>query len=163
MDRLTVRKTLSELAFAKVDFTLRDVVAEARAYLWIAGLAFVFGFIFLLVELLSADLVIWNGRCVPAFFDGGVAHYTVAGQKFFADNPPLPNRSPRMVTVCYYPSDPGNGYIVHPSAYWVEGGLVAGPFGVALVLVILGILRSVRRLREPPSLPPLPTFREPSG
>ena len=142
---------------------MRDAVAEARVYLWIAGIACAIGFIFLWVELLSPDLVIWNGRCVPAFFDGGVASYTVAGHEFFSDNPPLPDQSPRKVTVCYYPSEPANGYIVHPAAYWVEGGLIAGPVGVELLLVILGMLRSVRRLREPPSLPPLPTFRERSG
>ena|ERR1700731_223901 len=145
------------------EFTLGDVLHEARVYLWIAGLAFLFGLIFLLTELLSPDLVIWTGRCVPAFFDGGVAHYTVAGQPFTADNPPLPDRSPRTVTVCYSASEPGNGYIVHPGAYWVGGSLIGGPFALALVLVAVGMLRSARRLRSAPELPPLPTFTQRSG
>ena len=141
-----------------MEYTVRDVVAGARAYLWIGGIAFLFGVIFLLVELQSPDLVIWNGRCVPAFYDGGVAHFTVAGQPFTADNPSLSDRSPRTVTVCYYPNDPNNGYIVHPAAYRVEGGLVAGPLGVAIILVIVGMLNSAGRLRRPPSLPPMPTL-----
>jgi hypothetical protein len=108
------------------------------------------------VELQSPDLVIWNGRCVPAFYDGGIAHYTVAGQQVTADNPSLSDRTPRTVSVCYYPNDPNNGYIVHPAAYWVEGGLVAGPFMLAIILILIGMLNSVRRLRRPPDLPPLP-------
>jgi hypothetical protein len=114
---------------------------------------------FLWVELNSTDLVIWNGRCVPASFAGGIATYTAGGQQFYADNPPIQDQSPHAVTVCYYPDAPANGYIVHPIAYWVEGGAVGGPFGVAIVLVLGGLIRSVRRLREPPpSLPPLSRF-----
>jgi len=138
-------------------FTLGEVLHEARAYLWIAGVPFLFGLIFLLSELRSPDLVIWTGRCVPAFFDGGVAHYTVAGRQFTADNPPLLDRRPRTVTVCYFVSEPVNGYIVHPAAYWVEGGLIGGPFALALVLAAVGMLRGARRLRSAPGLPPLPT------
>jgi len=140
------------------EFTLGDVLGEARTYLWLAGLAFLFGVIFLLAELRSPDLVIWTGRCVPAFFDGGVAHYTVGGQQFTADNPPLLDRSPRTVTVCYYASEPVNGYIARPAAYWVEGGLIGGPVALALVLAAVGILRGARRLRSAPGLPPLPRF-----
>jgi hypothetical protein len=147
----------------KVEFTLADVLHEARTYLWIASLAFVLGLIFLLAELLSPDLVIWTGHCVPAFFDGGVAHYTVAGQQFTADNPPLLDRSPRTITVCYYASAPGNGYIVHPGAYWIVGGLIGGPFALAFVVVAVGMLRGARRLRNTPELPPLPTFTRRSG
>jgi hypothetical protein len=145
------------------EFTLRDVLHEARAHLWIAGLAFLLGLILLLAELRSPDLVIWTGRCVPAFFDGGVAHYTVASQQFTADNPPLLDRSPRTVTVCYYASEPVNGYIVHPAAYWVDGGLIVGPFALSLVLVAVGMLRGAQRLRTAPGLPPLPTFTQRSG
>jgi hypothetical protein len=145
------------------EFTLGDVLHESRPYVWIAGLAFLFGLAFLIAELLSPDLVIWTGRCVPASFDGGVAHYTVAGQQFTADNPPLVDRSPRTVTVCYYASTPANGYIVHPGAYWVAGGLIGGPFALALVLVAVGILRGARRLRATPELPPLPRFRSGNG
>jgi hypothetical protein len=145
------------------EFTLGDVLHEARAYLWIAGLAFLFGLAFLLAELLSPDLVTWTGRCVPASFDGGVAHYTVAGQQFTADNPPLVDRSPRTVTVCYYASEPASGYIVHPGAYWVGGALIGGPFALAFVLVAVGMLRGVRRLRTASELPPLPTFTQRSG
>jgi len=145
------------------EFTLGDVMLEARTYLWIAGLAFLFALIFLVAELLSPNLVTWTGRCVPAFFDGGVAHYTVAGQQFTADNPPLLDRSPRTVTVCYYPSDPATGYIVHPGAYWVEGGLIGGPVALALVLVAVGMLSGARRLRTVPELPPLPTFTQRPG
>jgi hypothetical protein len=130
------------------EFTLGDVMHEAGVYLWIAGLAFFFGLIFLAAELLSADRVIWTGRCVPAFFDGGVAHYTVAGQQFTADNPPLLDRSPRRVTVCYFPSEPVTGYIVHPAAYWVEGGLIGGPLALALGLLAAGLLRGAQRLRR---------------
>jgi hypothetical protein len=140
------------------EFTLGDVLGEARAYLWIAGVAFLFGVIFLLAELRSPDLVIWTGRCVPAFFDGGVAHYTVGGQQFTADNPPLLDRSPRTVSVCYYASSPVSGYIVRPAAYWVEGGLIGGPFALALGLVAVGMLRGASRLRSAPGLPPLPRF-----
>jgi len=145
------------------EFTLGDVLHEAGAYLWIAGLAFLFGLMFLLAELLSPDRVIWTGRCVPAFFDGGVAHYAVAGQRFTADNPPLLDRSPRMVTVCYYASESATGYIVHPAAYWVEGGLIGGPFALALGLAAAGLLTGARRLRSAPGLPPLPTFTQRSG
>src|SRR6202162_6161385 len=145
------------------EFTLGDVLGEARTYLWLAGLAFLFGVIFLLAELRSPDLVIWTGRCVPAFFDGGVAHYTVGGQQFTADNPPLLDRSPRTVTVCYYASEPANGYIVHPGAYWAEGGLIGGPIALALVLVAVGMLRGARRLRTVPELPTLPTFTQWTG
>ncbi|TMD41902.1 MAG: hypothetical protein E6I88_06300 [Chloroflexi bacterium] len=123
-------------------------------------MAFLFGLIFLLVELQSPDLVIWTGRCVPAFFDGGVAHYTVAGQQFTADHPPLVDRMPRTVTVCYYASAPVGGYIVHPGAYWVEGGLIGGPFALALILLAFGMLTGVHRLRSAPGLPPLPTSRQ---
>jgi hypothetical protein len=140
------------------EFTLGDVLSEARAYLVVAGIALVLGLMFLWAELLSPDLVTWTGRCVPAFFDGGVAHYTVGGQQFTADNPPLLDRSPRTVTVCYYPSDPANGYIVHPGGRWFEGGLIGGPFALALVLVAVGMLRGARRLRSAPGLPPLPRF-----
>ena len=139
-----------------MDFTVRDVLAGARGYLLIAALIFAFGIIFLLVELQSPDLVIWNGRCVPAFYDGGVAHYTVAGQRFTADTPALTDRSPRTVTVCYYPSTINNGYIVHPAAYWVEGSLIAGPLAIAIILTAVGVLNSVRQLRRPSNLPPLP-------
>ena len=139
---------------------MRDVLAGARRYLWIAAVAFAFGIVFLLVELQSPDLVIWNGRCVPAFFDGGVAHYTVAGQQVTADNPAPSDRTPRTVRVCYYPAEPDNGYIVHPAAYWVEGGLIGGPIVLALILVTIGVVNSARRLRQPPSLPPLPTFQQ---
>ena len=142
------------------ELTLGDVLHEARAYLWIAGLAFLFGLAFLIAELLSPDHVIWTGRCVPAFFDGGVAHYIADGQQFTADNPPLADRRPRTVTVCYYPSAPVNGYIVHPAAYWVDGGLIGGPFALALLLVAVGMLRGAHRLRSAPELPPLPTFTE---
>jgi len=145
------------------EFTVRDVLHEARPYIWIAGLAFLFGLAFLIAELLSPDLVIWTGRCASAFFDGGVAHYTVAGQQFTADNPPLLDRSPRTITVCYYASAPGNGYIVHPGAYWIVGGLIGGPFALAIVLVAVGMLRGARRLRNAPELPPLPTFTRRSG
>jgi hypothetical protein len=68
-----------------------------------------------------------------------------------------------MVTVCYYPSEPVNGYIAHPAAYWVEGGLIGGPFALALVLLAVGMLRGARRLRSPPALPPLPTCTQRSG
>ena len=137
---------------------IRDVLAGARGYLLIAGIAFAFAIIFLIVEFQSPDFVIWNGRCVPAYFDGGVAHYTVAGQRLTADNPPPSDLRPRTVRVCYYPSDPNNGYIVHPAAYWVEGGLVFGPLTLAVFLVTVGVLTSARRLRKPSSLPPLPSF-----
>ena len=140
------------------EFKLGDVLSEARAYLVVAGIAIVLGLMFLGAELLSPDLVTWTGRCVPAFFDGGVAHYTVGGQQFTADNPPLLDRSPRTVTVCYYPSAPGNGYIARPAAYWVEGGLIGGPFALALVLVAVGMFRGASRLRSAPGLPPLPRF-----
>jgi len=139
------------------EFKLADVASEARAYLVVALIAIVLGLMFLWAELLSPDLVTWTGRCVPAFFDGGVAHYTVGGQQFTADNPPMADRSPRTVTVCFYTSAPVNGYIVHPGAYWVEGGLIGGPFALALVLAGVGILRSARR-RSAPGLPPLPRF-----
>jgi len=145
------------------EFTLGDVLHEARPDVWIAGFAFLFGLIFLLAEVLSPDLVTWTGRCVPAFFDGGVAHYTVAGQQFTADNPPLQDRSPRTVTVCYYASEPANGYIVHPGANWAEAGLIGGPFALALVPVAIGMLRGARRLRSAPELPTLPTFTQRSG
>src|ERR1700687_832996 len=140
------------------EFTLGDVLGEARTYLWLAGLAFLFGVLFLLAELRSPDLVIWTGRCVPAFFDGGVAHYTVGGQQFTADNPPLLDRSPRTVSVCYYASSPVSGYIVRPAAYWVEGGLIGGTFGLALGLVAAGRRGGASRLRSAPGLPPLPRF-----
>ena len=136
---------------------MRDVLAGARRYLWIAGAAVAFGIVFMLVEIQSPDLVIWNGRCVPAYFDGGVAHFTVAGQPLTADNPPPSDLTPRTVRVCYYPSNPNNGYIVHPAAYWVEGGLVGGPFALAIILITFGIVNSRRRLSKPTSLPPLPT------
>ncbi|HVH65590.1 MAG TPA: hypothetical protein VM674_06095 [Candidatus Acidoferrum sp.] len=139
------------------EFTLRDVLGEARVYLWFALFTSVFGLFLLLAELRSPDLVMWTGHCVPASFDGGIAHYTVGGQPFTADNPPQPDRSPRMVTVCYDPSDPGNGYIVRPAGYWVEGGLIGGTFGLALVLVAVGMTTGVRRLRKASDLPPLPT------
>ena len=132
-------------------------------YLWIAGLACIFGLVFIFVELRSPDLVIWNGHCVPAFFDGGVAHYRVGGQPFTADNPPLLDRTPRTVTVCYYPDQPAVGYIVHPAAYWVEGGLMFGPLALGLVLFIVGMLTSWRRLMNPPQLPPLPGLSQTSG
>jgi len=35
------------------EFTLGDVLHEARPYVWIAGFAFLFGLIFLLAEVLS--------------------------------------------------------------------------------------------------------------
>jgi hypothetical protein len=140
------------------EFKLGEVLSEARAYLVVAGIAIVLGLMFLWAELLSPDLVTWTGRCVPAFFDGGVAHYTVGGHQFTADNPPMADRSPRTVTVCFYPSAPINGYIVHPGAYWVEGGLIGGPFALALVLATMGMLRGARRLRNAPGLPPLPRF-----
>jgi hypothetical protein len=145
------------------EFTFRDVLTEARGYLVIAGLALLLGLFFLWAELLSPDLVIWTGRCVPAFFDGGVAHYTVAGQQFTADNPPPANRSPHTVTVCYDPGEPVNGYIVRPAAYWIEGALIGGPFALAVVLVAAGILRGARRLRRAPGLPPLPPLTQRSG
>src|ERR1700726_4093463 len=118
MDRRAIRSSVAP------EYKLGDVLSEARAYLVVAGIAIVLGLMFLWAELLSPDLVTWTGRCVPAFFDGGVAHYMVGGQQFPADNPPMADRSPRTVTVCYYPSEPVNGYIVHPGAYWVEGGLI---------------------------------------
>jgi hypothetical protein len=145
------------------EFTFRGVLSEARAYLLLAGLAFMFGLVFMCGELLSPDHVIWTGRCVPAFFDGGMAHYTVAGQQFTGDNPPLVDRSPRTITVCYNASDPANGYIVHPAAYWVEGGLIGGPWALALVLVAVGLLRGAYRVRNTSELPPLPPFPERSG
>lgn len=141
-----------------MDFTARDVLSGARGYLFVAAVALALGIVFMLVELQSPDLVIWNGRCVPAFFDGGVAHFTFGGQQFTADNPSLSDRTPRTVRVCFYPSDPNNGYIVHPAAYWVEGALVGGPFALAIILAAVGVLNSRRRLRRPPSLPPIPTF-----
>ena len=144
-------------------FALGDVLGEARVHLWLAAVAFLFAMIFLLAELRSPDLVIWTGRCVPAFFDGGVAHYTVGGQQFTADNPPLLDRSPRMVTVCYYASEPVNGYIARPAAYWVEGGLIGGPWALALVLVAVGLLRGAYRVRNTSELPPLPPFPQRSG
>jgi hypothetical protein len=144
-------------------FTLRDVLREARSHLWVAGFAFLLGLILLFAESRSPDFVIWTGTCVPASFDGGLAHYTVAGQPFTADNPPLVDRTPRTITVCYYSDEPGNGYIVHPGAYWVEGGLIGGAFGLALVLVAVGMVRGVRRLRTPSRLPPLSTFRRRPG
>lgn len=140
-----------------------DVIGEARGYLWIAACTLAFAVIFLIVELLSSDRVIWLGRCVPAWFDGGVAHYTVAGQAFTADNPPPVDRSSRTVTVCYDPSEPVMGYIVRPAAYWVEGSLIAGPLALALVLVSAGMLNSVRRLRRAPEMPPLPRSGPRSG
>ncbi len=71
----------------------------------------------------------------------------------------MQDQSPHAVTVCFYPDDPANGYIVHPVAYWVEGAAVAGPFALAIVLVVVGMIRSALRLREPsPSLPPLPSY-----
>ena len=139
-------------------FGIRDVLAGARGYLLVAGLALAFAIIFLIVEFQSPDFVIWNGHCVPAYFDGGIAHYTVGGQQLTADNPPPSDLRPRTVRVCYYPSDPNNGYIVHPAAYWVEGGLVFGPLALAVFLVTVGVWTSARRLRKPSSLPPLPTF-----
>ena len=142
------------------DFSFRDVAVEARAYLIIAGISFVFGLAFLMVELLSPDLVIWNGRCVPASFDGVVAEYTVGGRQYSVDNPPLQDRTPRAVTVCYYPSDPSNGYIVHPAAYWLEGALVVIPISLALVIAFAGIWSSFLRLRNAVPLPPLGTFRD---
>lgn len=141
------------------EFGLVDLLLEARAYVWAAGVAFTFALIFLVVELLSPDLVIWTGRCVPAFFDGGVAHYRVAGQDFTADTPALSDRRPRTVTVCYYPNDPGTGYIVHPAAYWVEGAVIIGPLGLGVVLVAFGLWRARRRLLNSAQLPPLPAFR----
>lgn len=142
----------------EMGFTTRDVLGGARRFLGLAAVAVAFAIIFMLVEFQSPDFVIWNGRCVPAFFDGGVAHYTVAGQQLTADDPPPSDLTPRTVRVCYYPSDPNNGYIVRPAAYWVEGGLVFGPLALAVFLVTVGVLTSARRLRKPSSLPPLPSF-----
>jgi hypothetical protein len=144
-------------------FGLGDVIEGARGYLLIAATALAFAIIFLVAELISADRVIWLGRCVPAWFDGGVAHYTVAGQAFTADNPPPVDRSPRMVTVCYDPAEPVTGYIVRPAAYWVEGGLVGGPAALALTMAGVGLLGSMRRLRHAPRLPPLPSLERRPG
>ncbi len=138
-------------------FTVRDVLAGARGYLLLAAITLTFGILFLLVELQSPDLVIWKGRCVPAFFDGGLAHFTVAGQRFTADDPPPSDLTPRTVRVCFYPNEPNNGYIVRPAAYWIEGGLVAGPTALAIILASVGIVGARRQLQKPPSLPPLPT------
>lgn len=139
-------------------YSVGDVLAGARRYLWIAVALVALGVLFMLVEFQSPDLIIWNGRCVPAFFDGGVAHFTVGGQQFTADDPPPSDLTPRTVRVCFYPNQPNNGYIVRPAAYWVEGGLVGGPFALAIILAAIGIVNSRRRLGKPPSLPPLPTF-----
>ena len=137
------------------EFTLGDILREARVYLWMASFAFLLGLLLLLAELRSPDRVIWTGHCTPASLDGGVAHYTVAGQRFTTDYPPVLDRSQRSVTVCYDPSDPGNGYIIRPAAYFVEGGVIGGPFGVAIVLVAVGMLRGASRLRHVRDIPPL--------
>jgi hypothetical protein len=103
---------------------------------------------FLVVELQSPDLVTWTGKCVPASFRDGLAYYRAEGYAFVAGDPTLPDEPARTVTVCYFPNDPGKGYIVHPAAYWFEGFVIAGPLIAAVVIFCLGVWFSVRRARD---------------
>jgi hypothetical protein len=141
------------------EVTLGEIVHEARGYFWFAAFAVLLGLILIFLELRSTDVVIWTGHCVPASFDGGIAHYQVDGQAFTADNPPVLDPTVRNVTVCYASSEPANGYIVRRAAYWVEGGMMGGPIALAAVLVLVGLLRSASNLRRHSTLPPLPTRR----
>lgn len=127
-------------------------MAAARGYYWTAIIATVIGLTFALIELQSPDLVIWTGECVPASFRDGLAYYRAEGHDFVAGDPTLPDQPARTVTVCYFSSDPGKGYIVHPAAYWAEGILIASPLLAGVLMFCLGVFFSIRRTREPEPL-----------
>jgi hypothetical protein len=123
---------------------IRDWYDLTKGYLWSAAIIATFGVIFLIVVLQSSDLVIWTGRCVPASFRDGLAYYVVQGEQYVAGDPSLPDSPPRRVTVCYQPNAPDQGYIVHPAAYWAEGGVVGVPLAAAAIVLLIGVIRAAR-------------------
>src|SRR5579864_5645617 len=134
---------------------LRDWYDLMKLSLWVSAICFVIGIGLLVVELQSPDLVIWNGQCVPASFQDGLAYYRVGGQQYVAGDPNLPDFPNRQVTVCFYPNDPGKGYIVHPAAYWAEGILIAAPFVIGIIVLSMGTVRAIRLRATESPLPPL--------
>jgi hypothetical protein len=129
--------------------TIRTMLDGSGPYLWAALVFSVLGVLLLLAQLLSPDLVIWNGHCVPVLEQGGLAYLKVNGQTYTIDDVQAPANAPdHTVTVCYYADHPEEGVIPRPAAYWFEASLVGVPFLIALTILILGLVIVPFRVRR---------------
>jgi hypothetical protein len=128
---------------------IRASLDGSGPYLW-AALAFsLLGALLLIAQVESPDFVIWNGHCVTATEQGGLAYFQVNGQQFAVDDVAAPADAPtRTVSVCYYASHPEQAVLLHPGERWFEAGLIGLPLLAAAMILIVGLVIEPLRIRR---------------
>jgi len=102
----------------------------------------------LIAQVESPDFVIWNGHCVPATEQGGLAYFQVSGQQFTVNDVAAQPNAAGTVTVCYYASHPEQGVVLNPLERWFEASVVGLPFLAAVAILIVGLVIEPVRIRR---------------
>jgi hypothetical protein len=134
---------------------LRDGVAGP--FTAAAAAVAAFGVLVLLLALQLPSSVYLTGRAVEGVNDGGLIYYQVDGSEYTLDAVGDPPASPEPATVYVARDDPSQALADRPGR-WLDLGFVGAPFATALVLLVWGQARRVRRRRRQEPLVPLSWF-----
>jgi hypothetical protein len=109
----------------------------------IACALLVFSVFAFLIELQSADRVLWTGTKVVGSERGGIVSYTVNGQQDTFDGTNFDNRA--RINVYVDPSHPDSAMTNSTPDRIVDVGATVVPFGLSLLFLGIGLMRRPRR------------------
>jgi hypothetical protein len=103
----------------------------------------VFSIFAFLIELQSPDRVLWTGTKIAGSERGGIVFYPLHGRQESLDGTNFDNRA--RVTVYVYPSNPDSAMTGSIPDRIVDVAATVVPFGLAFVLLGVGVKRRPRR------------------
>jgi len=113
-----------------------------------AAIMVVFGVLSIVLEVQSPSFTMFDGIKVHGSTLDGVTTYNYDHEHFRIIDQ-VDRSTHRHPTTVYLsrsdPTDPSQAYIAQTSVWWIDVVTTIGPFVVAIVLVLIGMVRDMRR------------------
>ena len=113
-----------------------------------AAIVAVFGILSLVLEVQSPSFAMFDGIKVHGSTVNGSTTYTYKGEQFHIVDR-VDRSTHRHPTTVYLsrsdPTDPSKAYIGQASVWWIDVVTTVGPFALAFVLILIGMMRDMRR------------------